>query len=258
MFRLNAFYISLAALCILICSTSSADMVILKNGQTIKEVTIIDLWDTLQCESPTQTYYVDKKSVASIARTDREKAPSLIRRWADDLLASMPRVVKKHINAYQKWIFSGFLFLIAGIVLILILRKTLSQLIWLAQWMMKKRRLIQDIHHLDENEKAVLREFFLQAQNTLDLPVEDKTVAGLIHKGILEIVGSKGQYSVRGLMLPVMIAASAHKKMHPQSLGLPAVLTDENRKALNASRPAFIYEMAGFYQKLEKKPDIYW
>jgi len=43
------------------------------------------------------------------------------------------------------------------------------------------------LNRLDQSEKSVLREFYLQGQNTLQLPMDHPVVAGLISSGILTI-----------------------------------------------------------------------
>jgi hypothetical protein len=256
--RLSILYILILILAAPLCSKSLADVVVLKNGQMIRDVKVTDLGDTILCESQSQTYYISKKSVESIARTDRKNAMSHLHRWADDLIYAMPPAAKKYINTYPRLIIAGISLSCFIVLLIAAMRLLASRISSLARALNKKRQFIQYIKRLDENEKAVLREFIIQGQNTIEMPVEDKTVSGLIHKGILEQIGSKGEYSVRGLMLPVMIPFSSKKRLNPKMLGMPPVLNEETRNALSESRPKFIAEMAGFYKKLEKKSDIYW
>jgi len=243
---------------VFLCAIARADIVILKNGKLIKDVKVTDLGDTILCESQSQTYYISKKSVESIVRTGSKGVTEHLRRWTDTLLSSMPPSARKHINSYPRLIIAGILFI--GFITLLFgflsLLWTRTASICLA--LKKKRRLTRHVRGLDEHEKSVLREFIIQEQNTIEMPVEDKTVAGMIHKGILEQVGSKGEYSVRGLMLPVMISSTAKKRMTTKMLGMPQALTDETRKSLIDSRPEFIAETAGFYKKLEKKSDIFW
>ncbi|MCU0598864.1 MAG: superinfection exclusion B family protein [Desulfobacterales bacterium] len=257
--RLIIFYILLLILYGPLCSSSLADIVVLKNGQVISDVTITDLGDTIVCESQSRTYYINKESVESIARTDSKDAVSHFRGWADDLLSYMPPTAKKYINTYPRLIIAGISLI--GIIILMIAavrRLPVSRILTMGKAIKKKRQSLQYVKQLDENEKSVLREFIIQGQNTIEMPVEDKTIAGLIHKGILEQIGSKGEYSVRGLMLPVMISFACKKRLNPQILGMPPVLNDETRNTLIASRPKFISELSGFYKKLEKKSDIYW
>lgn len=61
------------------------------------------------------------------------------------------------------------------------------------------------LYNLDDKEIAVLREFFIQGQNTLQLPVGHPVVAGLIEKGILEQVGMIGENSLVGPLFSLSI-----------------------------------------------------
>jgi hypothetical protein len=251
----HTFFLTLV---ILLCSNALADIVILKNGQSIKDVKVKDLGDTLSCESQSRTYYISKKSVESIVRTDRNDIMPHIRRWADDLISSMPPAFQKYIHTYPRLIFAGISLICMMILILAVFKYLWNRILRLGRAWNKRHQLRRDIKWLDEDEKAVLREFVLQEKNSIELPVEDKTVAGLIRKDILEPIGSKGEYSVRGMMLPAMITPSAKKCLKLKMLGMPPVLNDETRKALINSRPKFIAEMAGFYKKLEKKSEIYW
>ena len=48
-----------------------------------------------------------------------------------------------------------------------------------------EKKIKRDILSLNQSEKAVLREFYLKGQFSLELPYEDSTVVGLISKRIL-------------------------------------------------------------------------
>lgn len=93
------------------------------------------------------------------------------------------------------------------------------------------------------------------------MPVEDVAVSGLIRKGILQTTRDQGQYSICGLLLPVSLSPAAGKHVRPRTVGLPPNihasleegLDEKIKDALARSRPQFMYDMASFYQTLEKK-----
>lgn len=45
---------------------------------------------------------------------------------------------------------------------------------------------------LDNDEKAVLREFYILGKNTIPIVIDDPTVIGLINKGVIRQVGNQG------------------------------------------------------------------
>jgi len=239
------------ALVLLTAAWSCADVVILKNGQVIGDVTITEDGDTLICESPAQSYFIDKSTVKNIIRTGKKPFWKQVR----EFIPTLPLRVKLFINDY---------FLVAAIVaggLLLMLGLLVFKFLWVnirpvTGGIAKRRQIKKDIKRLDEEEKSVLREFFLQKASTLEMPVEDVAVSGLIRKGILQTTRDQGQYSVSGLLLPISLSPAAGKFVRLRTVGLPSDiqnLDDKIKDALARSRPQFMYDMASFYQELEKK-----
>ena len=155
--RLFIFYILMLALAAPLCSISLADVVVLKNGQMIRDVKVTDLGDTILCESQKRTYYISQSSVESIIKTDRKDTMSLVRCWADDLIVSMPPSARKYIHSYPRLIIAGILLIGIMILSLAVLKLLTSQISLLGKQLNKKRQLRRYIKQLDENEKAVLR-----------------------------------------------------------------------------------------------------
>jgi hypothetical protein len=226
-----------------------ADIVILKNGQMIEDVTIKDEGDVLYCESSDRSFYINKDTVQSIVRTG-EKG---LLKQAKEFIASVPDKTRLFVKDY----FS----LVATIICILIL--LLGLLVFKFLWLniksvftsdLKRRDIIRSVKQLDSDEKSVLREFTFQASNTIEMPVEDVVISGMIKKGILVTTREKGEYSACGLMLPVVISPVAKKRITKKRIDLPKNMTDKKaRDTLARTRPPFMYKLAGFYQALEKK-----
>lgn len=51
------------------------------------------------------------------------------------------------------------------------------------------------LENLDNHEKVILREFYHNQKNTVEMSFEDPTVIGLIKKGVIRQVGSQGYHS---------------------------------------------------------------
>ncbi len=247
-------FIILVVSCLMaLCAGSArADIVILKNGQVIEGVTITEEGDTLYCESTERSYYINKNSVESIIRTGKKS----FREQAKAVIKSLPRQTRLLVKDYFT--------LVAAVICLLSL--LLGLLVFKFLWVnikpvftsrARRRDIKNAVRQMDADEKSVLREFELQKANTLELPVEDAVVSGLINKGILSTTSDKGQYSPCGLLLPVTVSPTAKRRITPKAIGMPKDLNDEQvRDALARSRPQFMYKMAGFYRELEKKrPD---
>ena len=227
---------------------ADADIVILKNGQVIKDVSIRDEGDTLYCESDDQTFYINKNTVENIIKTGPETFPEKAR----DFTTSLPRKIRLFVKDY--FAFAATIICILILLLALIMFKTLWINISPVFKAGKRRRdIIKAVNQLDTDEKSVLREFYIQQANTLEMPVADIVVSGLIKKEILQTTRDKGPYSAGGLLLPVIISPAAEKHIKPEKIGMPTNLNDPKaREALSKSRPQYMYEMAGFYKSLEK------
>ncbi|SDT55972.1 Superinfection exclusion protein B [Mucilaginibacter mallensis] len=91
--------------------------------------------------------------------------------------------------------------------------------------------IIKAIEKMDFQELAVLREFFINAQQSLDMPIDNPVVAGMLNKGLLYQLSSMGQMSAEGLMMPVAMHHLLKDNLKPESLGLP--LTEPSQEVKN-------------------------
>jgi len=108
-----------------------------------------------------------------------------------------------------------------------------------------KKNLLYNISRLDPKEQSVLREFFLQNQNTLRLPYDEPIVAGLIKKDILKIVGQLGEQSLAGVLLPIEINPVIKDDILPEQIHFPKSnpLTKDEEEFLLNNRPDFMQEI---------------
>ena len=233
-----------------------ADIIILKNGQVIKDVTIKEEGDTLICETSAQSFYIHKSTVENIIRTGRKPFPAR----AGEFIHTLPVRMKLFIRDYFAFAaaLAGLLIVLLGL---LVFKSLWANIRPVAAGGVKRRQILKDVQNLDAHEKSVLREFFLQQANTLEMPVEDIVVSGLIRKGILQTTRDEGEYSICGLLLPVTLSPAAGKRIRPRTVGLPpnihAELDEKLKDELARSRPQFMYDLAGFYQSLKKdRPDF--
>jgi len=91
--------------------------------------------------------------------------------------------------------------------------------------------IVKAITNMDFQEIAVLREFFINAQQSLDMPIDNPVVAGMLNKGLIYQLSSMGQMSLEGLMMPVAMHHLLKESIKPESLGLP--LTEPSEAVKN-------------------------
>lgn len=100
------------------------------------------------------------------------------------------------------------------------------------------------IAELADVERAVLREFEIQRQPVVKMPIDNPVVAGLLRSGILERVGELGDQSFVGFVFPLRIADVARHLLTPDLLGLPESPTDHDVKRIVSQRPHFAQAIA--------------
>ena len=150
----------------------------------------------------------------------------------------------KFENEYGKYF--GIIFLIsAGIVL-------LNFSIWIVKYILGyfikkkyKKYAISQLQELDPHEKSVLREFFINQKNSLELPLDNAVVKGLINKRIIVRISNIGQYNLfAGMLFPMQINEKIKDKITEKTLDLPIGKSDnEIRKFVSQNRPKWAIEI---------------
>lgn len=105
------------------------------------------------------------------------------------------------------------------------------------------KAVVSELNNLDTNEKSVLREFFIRQSNTIDLPLDNATVKGLLNKGLLVRISTMGQLSFGGMLFPMKINEKVKGKVDDEILGITSFSTDDEKFnfVLN-NRPDWVVE----------------
>lgn len=142
----------------------------------------------------------------------------------------------------------GFTFLTASVLLSISLSTKVSE--WVkSRWKRYKRRALafSSLKSLDHQEKAVLREFFIQGQNTIQLPISHTVVTGLLEKGVLCRVETLLERSIVGILSPVQITDELRDLVTLDLLEIPSSFetepTDSDLEYLRTNRPDFILDI---------------
>lgn len=144
------------------------------------------------------------------------------------------------VNTYRGYISAIFIALGCILLLNLVMRAAgaAQSKVDYIRW---RRGLLKTISELDHSEMAILREFYIQAKNTIQLPFNDASVTGLRRKGIVTPVGNLGEYSYVGMLLPFAMASETREILRPEMIGLPlGEPTEEEIEWIRNSRPDFI------------------
>ncbi len=98
------------------------------------------------------------------------------------------------------------------------------------------------VEQLDFHEKALLREFFIQGKNTLQLPIDNDTISGLSNKGIIYQVSNYGFTYYHGAYWAYSITEYAKGLLTPSMLGLTQNPTEEEKMTIFNNRPQWAIE----------------
>ncbi len=156
-------------------------------------------------------------------------------------------LIKLHIEGIKSeyGVFIGVAFLVSATLLLL------EGILWIwnkikISWLRKKlsQTALEELQKLGSQEIAVLREFYIHNQSTLQLPVSHPLIASLIEKGILEQVGSLGEYSIIGPLLSLTISSVAKPYITHKLLNLPkGKATEQEKLWIQSHRPSFMGEL---------------
>lgn len=131
------------------------------------------------------------------------------------------------------WII-GLVFIVSGLLF-------LTEIVDWTRKPIKKAKVNREINkviseNLDEQEKAILREFFRQGKNTIQLPIDNPIVAGLIKKGFLEYIGA-AEFIQGVRLVSVMIPLTIAPFINPTVVGLSTAkeLTEETKNYTQCS-----------------------
>lgn len=125
------------------------------------------------------------------------------------------------IKTYKSYI--AILFIFTGILIIVDIAISIIHYVSknltsydLERWKIKRR-----IKSLNNHEKAILREFFIQESEKIKLPVNNPDVVGLIKKGILSSTGAYVRHLPVGVIKYVEISYKARELVNFKLIGWP-------------------------------------
>ena len=145
----------------------------------------------------------------------------------------------KFVEDFGQWI--GATFFLSLVFLLILSASYVIRTLTVKRRLAKIREKVsEEMERLDRAELLVLREFIIQGQTAIKLPIDQPTVAGLIEKRILEQVGSYGQRNRFGLVFPVKLTRFAEPFYSHELVGLPEVPTEAEKAEVFRLRPDFV------------------
>lgn len=104
-----------------------------------------------------------------------------------------------------------------------------------------KKDFRERIKTLDPKEQAVIREFFLSQQTSIDMPIDDPIIVGLIDFGILKINKQFGNSSImKGRRMSVSLGKYPEKILDLSNINLKKKPTEEEVEFIQKNRPWWV------------------
>jgi len=145
------------------------------------------------------------------------------------------------LKDYGKYI--GIAFLISSAFLLVTLINYVGKLISRKRLTKKiKASILKDIKYLDVHEKALLREFYINGKQTLQMPLDNDTVVGLVNKHIIYQASSTGFTYLHGVYFPFSMTEIALDNLTSEIIDLPQNPSEEDKRRIISLRPNWAKE----------------
>jgi len=103
-----------------------------------------------------------------------------------------------------------------------------------------KKEYSENIKTLDPQEKAVIREFFIKGQTSIEMPIDDPVVNGLIGKNILKINKQFGNsFIMNGMNASVSLMKRAEKLLKLSDIDLNENPSKDEVELIKNKRPSW-------------------
>ena len=142
------------------------------------------------------------------------------------------------IKTEHGWILGITFILTAGLVIVnfvIWLFNSISQKLLIKKL---KKQFVKKVKNLDPHEKSVIREFVLRGQKSIEMPIDDAVVAGLLSNKILVMNRQFGNSSImRGMNTALSINEYAEELLENKDVDLSENPTEQEVAKLN--RPSW-------------------
>lgn len=159
--------------------------------------------------------------------------------FADSKL--LEKIHLEKLNEMYGWII-GLIFISAtGLIIVNFVIWVFKKINYEIKFHKIKKEYIERIKNLDFHEKAVLREFIINQKTSLEVPIDNPTISGLIRKNILSINQQfVNGFIINGMNTSVSMNEFVHKNLHLEDIDLMENPTEEELSTIKNNRPNWI------------------
>lgn len=149
--------------------------------------------------------------------------------------------LKEFLSEYGKFI--GITFIISSAFLVVTIINYFSNKISRRKIINQtKSTILKEINQLGFHEKALLREFYINGKDALQLPFDNDTVVALVNKHILYQASSTGFTYLHGVYFTYAITEFAKENLTLEAIDLPSNPTEEDKDRILNERPVWAKE----------------
>jgi hypothetical protein len=159
--------------------------------------------------------------------------------FADQQL--LKKIHLEKMNESYGWII-GLVFISAtGLIIVNFTIWSFNKINYKIKFFRVKKEFIEKLRNLDFHEKAVIREFLLNQKTSIEVPIDDPTISGLIVKKILYINQQFGNaFIMSGLNTSVSLNEIANKNLTLKDVDLSENQTEEENIEIQSNRPSWV------------------
>lgn len=159
--------------------------------------------------------------------------------FADNSL--LKKIHLEKLNDSYGWIIGLVFISTSGLVLVNFIIWLFKKISHKLNFRKVKKEYIERLRNLDIHEKAVLREFVIGQKSSIEMPLDDATVTGLIRKRILSINQQFGNsFIMSGMDASVSMNKFVEKNLRLEDIDLTENPTDEEINFIKSNRPDWV------------------
>ncbi|WP_353078212.1 super-infection exclusion protein B [Flavobacterium sp.] len=150
----------------------------------------------------------------------------------------LKKVHLEKLNDSNGWIIGLIFISTLGLVLVNFVMWLFKKITNRIEFFKIKKDYIKRLRNLDEYEKAVLREFYITQKSSIEVPMDDSTVVGLIRKKIIFVNQQFGNgFIMNGMDVAVSMSKYVEKNLKLEDINFKENMTEDEIHFIKSNRP---------------------
>jgi len=153
----------------------------------------------------------------------------------------LKRLHLEKMNETYGWIVGLVFISTSGLIVVNLTIWAFNKINYKIKFSKVKKEYINSLRNLDYHEKSVLREFLINQKTSMDVPIDDPTISGLIRKKILFINKQFGNaFILNGMDASVSLSKFVEKNLNAKDLDISENPTEDEIEFIKSNRPTWV------------------